>query len=242
MIKASDITPGVSKHNVLISVNALVDLDVGMYKLIRDEYLDPSVFNQDFLLKASIMEYIQTSYYRTEDNLLYPISIIDDHELLDEYCAQFIKTEYNTIYDKATYTDILEMIRLFIASKEANITIYYYGDYVKSQLENDIKDGTLPSKISLLDAKELKSPSVINKFDQIYIRSIYELDEFALKGLESPKNFYISNFGPNFDSKGNLKRTTSLKIIQMGQLMHNILIYTLYNQENVAIPTKGDNI
>ena len=83
MIKLDTLTPNF-RQNALISINALIDIDIGLFTLIKEQYLDPSIFNVDYFKESNILDYINTTYYRKVDNPLYLISNINDKNLLDE--------------------------------------------------------------------------------------------------------------------------------------------------------------
>ena len=77
MINVDGVTPNY-KQNVIISVNALIDVDTGLFKLIRDEYLDPNVFNAKYFTESSIVDFITTTYYIfIEYNYIIYISIMN---------------------------------------------------------------------------------------------------------------------------------------------------------------------
>lgn len=231
MIKLDGLTPDF-QQNVLISVNALVDIDIGLFLLIKDEYLDPSVFNADFFRKSNILDFIKTTYYRSQDNPLYPVSILKDHKQLDEYYVEFYTTLYQQIYDRAVYTDVLSMIELFTESHEIAVNVMYYKDYSLEKLKNDQEEGTIPEEVQFISGVDMK-PSVLNNFDQIYLRSVTEFDVLPVKQLQSPKSFYISSFGPNFGETGKIKRSKGLNDIMTSKLMHEIATFDMYNNKNL---------
>ena len=231
MIKLDTLTPNF-RQNALISVNALIDIDIGLFTLIKEQYLDPSIFNVDYFKESSILDYINTTYYRKVDNPLYLISNINDKNLLDEYYVDFFKSAYNDIYDRSTYTDMLSVVEMFIDSKEIDVSILYYKDYSFEELKKDQEKGILPPSLKFIDAKSIK-PTQLNEFKEIYVRSVTELDVLPIKKLISPKNFYISSFGPNFSENGQIKRNEGLINIMTSKLMHDISIFDIYNQKNI---------
>ena len=226
MIKIANITPGYSQ-NALISVNALVDIDIGLYNLIKEQYLDPSVFNEELLKSISIIDMINMTYFRKEDNPLYDISCIDNKKELDDYYMQFMENQYKEIFDRSIYTDVLKLIDLLLESNEVKITILYYSDYAKEQMEKDQELGKLNKSIQFISIKEL--PKKVNTFNEIYLRSIYEFENLKDEYFTSPKVFYISTFGKNYDSLGRLIKLPSIDKIMTSKLMHEIFTFSLYN-------------
>ena len=232
MINVDGVTPNY-KQNVIISVNTLIDVDTGLFKLIRDEYLDPNVFNAKYFTESSIVDFITTTYYRIEDNPLYPVSIIHDKDVLDSYYIEFMQTQYNEIYDKSVYTDVLPMIELFIDSKEIDVTILYYRDHALEKLQRDQEAGKINKAVKFVPAKDIKAGK-LNEYNQIYIRSVNELDVLPIKQLMSPKTFYISTFGPNYNIEtGKIKRTSGLNDIITSKLMHELVTFDMYSNKNM---------
>ena len=240
MIKQINITPdSYHIHNALISVNALVDIDAGLYHLIKEQYLDPSVFNEELLKSMSIKDIINTTYFRRNDNPLYDISCISDRKELDNLYMEFLEKRYNDIFDRSVYTDLKSVVNAFIESNEVNITVLYYSKYAKEQLERDQAEDKLNKKIEFISKEEL--PKRIDSFDEVYLRSIYEFDNFDDNKLTKPKVFYISTFRRNYDELGRLIKLPAIEKIMTSKLMHEIFTYSLYNIENIHKDSEGDN-
>ena len=241
MIKLDRLTPNF-KQNILISVNALIDIDVGLFRVIHDEYLDPSAFDTDYFNKSNVLDYIKTTYYRTQDNPLYSIASKNcDHNILDEYYMEFYKTEFNKIYDKSVYTDVLELVNLFCSNSNGELSVFimYYQDYSLEKLKIDQDNGTIPKEVEFISGKEMK-PKTLNEFDQIYLRSVTEFNILPIKSLQSPKTFYISSFGPNYGESGRIKRSKGLNDIMTSKLMHEIATFDMYNNKNIQYTKNED--
>ena len=73
----------------LISINALIDTDIGLYNLIKESFLNYSVFRRDFFAKPQ-KEIIKALYYRMEDN---PLAIMVNDNIpkndIEDYYKQF---------------------------------------------------------------------------------------------------------------------------------------------------------
>ena len=231
------------KQNVLISVNALIDLDIGLMSLIKEDYMDPSVFNEKFFSESDIIDIINTTYFRKDDNPLYAVSIIKDYQQLDEYYMEFMTNMYNTIFDKAVYTDIVKMIDLFIDTDEIDISILYYTDYAKEQMEKDQQEGKLNPNVTFIDSKTMRGKD-LDKFGQIYLRSIFEFDALPIDDLTSPKTFYISTFMPNYNKDKSLKRTEVINKLMGATLRHDFTTFDLYNLKNIIRnkPEENNNV
>ena len=241
MIKSEGITPN-SRSSLLVSVNALIDIDIGLFKLIKEEYLDPTVFDIEFFKKASLLDYIRTTYYRTELNPLYDISIIKDKHLLDSYYIEFNKEAFNDIFDRSDYTDVLKSLSLFQATQEIEINILYYNGYTKESLLEDQEKGILNKSYNLISLDDVIDKKLINKFNTIFLRSIYELDSLPIDDIDFSKNFYISSFRANFDELGRLLTIPSFeKLTSNKKNNHEFSIFDMYNPAIVKPPIKDNN-
>lgn len=233
MIKLNAQTANYRKQNILISINSLIDIDVGLMYLIKEQYLDPTVFSQEIFETYSIVDFIKKTYFRTEMNPLYDVAVIEDWKLLDDYYMEFNKEMYNDIYDRSTYTDVISMIYMFIDAGEFDVSILYYRDYSKEQLEKDIEEDKLPKEVKLVDAKTLTGRE-LDKYDEIYLRSVYELDRLPIDNFTYPKSFYISSFRTNFDADFNIMRTDPLnKLMSESKLNHELSVFSMYNSKNI---------
>ena len=241
MIKQLEgVTPNYRQHT-LISMNALVDIDIGLIKLIREQYLDPSVFNVELLSSASIIDVINTTYMRTDQNPLYDFASITDKKTLDEYYVEFFTTVYNDIYDRSTYTDILHLIDLFIDTNEMDVSILYYNDYALSQFKKDQENGVLSPDVEFVNAKTARTKDLDN-FDQFYFRSIYELDKLQLSDLKRSKTFYISSFRPNYYPENlQLRKTEALNALTTSKLYHSFAIFDIYNSSIFHKKEEGES-
>ena len=233
-------TPGYSKQNVLVSINALVDTDIGLYNLIKEQYLDPGVFDIEYFKNSSILDFIETTYFREDDNPLYLIANKDNlnKDLLDAFYIDFYKNVFKDIYDRSTYTDILHLINSFVDTGEIDVTILYYNKYCLDKLKEDQKD-QLDSKVNFIYFEDLTSEK-LDSYTQIFLRSIYEVDQLPINGFTSPKCFYFSSFRPNIDmKKKDLKRTDVLNELMTGKLHHDISIFDMYNNEVIDCSFKN---
>ena len=238
-MKLDGLTPNFNQK-VLISVNSLIDIDIGLLLLIQKEYLDPSVFDVSYFKKSTIIDFIKTTYYRSEGNPLYSISVIKDHKLLDSYYMEFFQTSYEQIYDMSVYTDVLSMIELFLETNEISVDVLYYKDYSITRLAVDQALGKLPESLKFISINDLKSKE-FNEYNQVYLRSVTEFDVLPVKSLISPKSFYISSFGPNFSETGRIKRSKGLNDIMTSKLMHEIAIFDMYSNKNIQYKKEDKN-
>lgn len=214
---------GAGKMAPLISFNTIFDLDIGLVNLIRDEYLDKSIFNEDFFNRSKI-DIISDIYFRKEDNPLYILSNESvDRKILDEYYSEFIETCQDKIIDKSITTEVINLISLFGTTNEIFTTIFYYTDKQREALEDEpLLENVSKVKITDIDKNDLE-----NTYFQFYIKTVDELEYFKnLKG----KSFYISDYGPNMNENGtDIKDTESLSITVSN--INNINIFSIYRED-----------
>lgn len=205
----------------LISFNTIFDIDVGLIQLIYDEYLEPKVFNVDTFNK-SLKDIIKLLYYRTEKNPLYLFANNNiSRDVLDQYYKEFTTKCMDDILSRVVSTEVINMIQLFVSSKEISPSILYY-----SEKQKEILDGEpILQRIPKISFKELNS-STINSFNQFFFKDIDELKPFIDCKM---KTFYISNLWLNLNKeRDDFRETEELKKI-IGHRNH-VNIFTLYNE------------
>ena len=216
------------QKSVLIDFDCFIDTDVGLIRLIKEQYLDSSVFNIE-LFKLNIFSIIDILYNRKDVNPLYSFSIKEDKELLDNYYLEFLSKKKEDILKLSVTTDIKQLILFFL--KEKNIDISF--------LVKDVEEASV-----LLGQEELKGCKIIfekdetdySKYDQFYFKYINE--DRLNKFIFPYKTYYFST------SKINLNQDNSdiIDIPLIDKIIINrgeIQIIDLYNME---IINKGKEI
>ena len=111
------------KSKILIPFDLVVDTDFGLIKLIQEEYradiFDKTVLDSD---DESIKRYLVK---RTTPN---PLSILTSDKSIDEFYAQFIDREYETIFDRSVMTGIGEFCINLLVFSDFELYIQYTGD------------------------------------------------------------------------------------------------------------------
>ena len=210
----------------LISFNAICDTDIGLIRLINKEYLDKTVFDEEKCGLDNI-ELIKLLYYRSDFN---PLSVIakdpKDVKTLDEYYIQFMQKRIDDIIELSLYTEIYNLIKLYIDSREIFPTLLYYNEAQKQVLYNE-KDFSSLNKICIDTLPQKK----MDTFSQIFVKDVRELE--ALPSSTTDKTYYISSFRPNFFIENmELKRNKALEdIITTQYCKNNISIFDMYNED-----------
>lgn len=175
--------------NVLIPFELVVDVDMGLLKLIEfdyhnDEYFYPGVVNapeedQQYLLNI-----------RKHKN---PLSVImkDEHkDLIDDFYNQFIEKEYDQILTLSCNTSLAD---LSVALKVSMDQVIRLTILCKDKKQEDLlKFRKIPCFRTLVSKYESVD---LRNYDTIYVKDATDLDKF--KGDIFQKNIYIANYGFN---------------------------------------------
>lgn len=209
----------------LISVETIIDTDVGLIELIRHQYHNGEIFNLDFF-NQDFSDIVRCLYRRKEDNPLYLLANDNiSHDILDEYYKQFICDKYDDILDNSITTNMIDLLELFNISGDIKPIIYYYTDHQRELLSNI----DIVSKFKLVSYNELGDRS---KYTILYIKKIPEMKLFSDNVCTT---IYISTMRLNFqdDNYYKLKEPDYLqKFIDTN--INNITIFDLYKKDIIG--------
>ena len=227
----TDIISGVKvKMTPLISFHAIVDIDVGLINLIKQEYLDERIFNKDFFTQP-IYAIIADLYYRKERNpLLVFAKNKKDTETLNGYYEEFLERCYPEIIDKSVSTELLPLIETFNQTQEIRASILYYRPEELEALEQ-IPELSSNPKI-LLKTMSMKEKN--EKYGQFFLKTIEEADPFC--SCKS-KTFYFSASGINLTETNDDIKDSDI----LGDIMKNhnaISIFDLYKKDIIKRRTE----
>lgn len=164
----------------LFDFQVLCDTDLGLYKLIKSEYYDRSVFD-NYLFDSNDMRFVKTKILsRDHYNPLFIFckkGIMKDEELDDLY-RQFLDEEYEKIIDLSSPTAILSIASVSNSiNKMVNVTILCKNNKEKEWISK------YNSKIKCIIGEYDNFD--VTKYDTLYIKDIYSL---LLLNQESIKN------------------------------------------------------
>lgn len=216
-----NIINGTSKMVPLISFHTIVDIDVGLIRLINTEYLNKEVFEESFF-KRRLWDIIKDLYHRKESNPIFLFAKdINNREILDQYYKEFLELRLDDILDRSVTTEMINLISYFNESSEINPVILYYNDNQKRILE-DLSILDKNQKISLEDAKRNKE-----SFSQFYFKLVEEAEPFS-KILA--KTFYFSTHALNLSEDNNDIKDSAIidDIIKVGNA---ISFFDLYRKD-----------
>jgi hypothetical protein len=209
------------RSELLIDFNTLVDTEIGLFELIRREYLDPDVFNVE-LLNSDIKKLLSLLITREEVNPLYLIANDNiDRKDLDDYYKEFMETKY---IDILIYSVTTEMERLIALSKsEPSVHVTFLCN---SKAEIDLLkfiNGLKDIKYHTILSKDINDVSIYTSYYFKYITD--DLSKYIFKF----KNYYFSSYKLNFDNEMKfIKREYIDKINSMGG---EIYMMDLYNRK-----------
>lgn len=177
----------------LFDFQLLCDIDLGLYRLIKQDYYDRSIFDNG-LFDSNDELFIRTILlYRKTTNPLFTFSRNDslsDQEKNDIY-QEFLDTEYTKILDLSTPTTILKMASISNNTNNiVNVTILCRSE----EEERWIKKYNSKLKCIIADYKDLD----ISIYDTIYIKDIHILELLDQKSIIK-KNIIFGNYSFNME-------------------------------------------
>lgn len=208
----------------LFSFHTIIDTDIGLLNLIRNQYLDERVFKKDFF-ETPFYEQIYNLYHRKEDNLLYLFAKHpEDKETLDGYYHEFLEKCYDEILEMSISTEVFHLFQSCILSPEFKVSILCYDQREIDFIEKE-PDFAGAEKI-LLSSLNQKSK---NKYEQFFFKKIEEIEEF--RNLIA-KTFYISTFGVNLNElEDDLKEYETIYYVIKRK--NNISLFDMYDKEKI---------
>lgn len=213
----NNLVSGDTKISPLIHFDCLIDSDYGLIELIKQEYLDPSIFDIEFFKKSKI-EIIKALYNRSKDNPLSLISSLPDNELDDLY-SQFIDQRYYDILNNSVSTEIANLIELFNSVGDIKSTILCNNEIQ----EKIIKETDYLRKYKIICCDKGKYYST-NIFNCTYFKKIEDIDTINDPNITT---YYLSTFGPNLtEDRQDIKKSDIID--QIANKRYNIHLIDLY--------------
>lgn len=162
------------KSNILVSFDSIIDIDIGLMRLIKMEY-NTDFFYQDIV---NAPEFIWKDLLERR-NIPNPLSIIMDDETEEEMDLsqniydQFINEEYSKILDLSPLGALANVVNSNMYSKDLlRLTVLCKNELEKSIL--DIKGVTYNEAI-ICDRKEIYTP----KFEIISEKNVWDYLDYV---------------------------------------------------------------
>lgn len=220
-MEPNSIINGDMKMSPLISFYSIVDTDIGLIRMIKDQYLNQSVFDIDFF-KRNILNIIYDLYNRKEENPLLLFANDKSNEKLNQYYIDFLNEKSKEILDLSYTTDMERLVNLFEDSSEIIPTILCYD---KDQIDV-LNDTDLYKNIDKVLLSELLEKDKY-RYTQYYFKTIDEAEPFL---NAKAKTIYFSTCGRNLNEDYNDFRESDI-IDTLVARNNQINLITLYQKD-----------
>jgi hypothetical protein len=204
---------------LLIDFNCYVDTEVGLIKLIRNNFLDDSIFDVD-KIKGNMRSIILSLIERKEANPLYLFSkdSVNKNDL-DDYYKEFMEDEYDNIISLSVTTEINSLLQLFKTEPSIHVTFL-----CNKQIEIDILKETLKNDNTYKYILEDQDNIDYSKYNTYFFKYI---DDRVLKYIYDSKSYYFSTHKLNFGEDNMSRPDIVNKIIANGGTIEIMDLYNL---------------
>lgn len=178
----------------LFDFQALCDTDLGLYRLIKEDYYDRSVFDND-LFDSNDERFIKTILLSRRQfnplNIFCKKNALTQSEIDDLY-QEFLDKEYDRILQLSPYTTIMNIASISNnTNKIVNVIVLCASEKEKEW----INKYNLKLKCIIADYKDFD----LRKYDTIYIKDIYTLTLFKQESIKN-KNIIFPRFMFNLET------------------------------------------
>lgn len=218
--------------DILIPFDLVVDLDMGLLKLVRFEYNNNDYFYKGIL--QGMDDCLRYSLMTREDPNPLSIAAVnpDDHETLDEFYKQFMEREYTKIMNLSQDTAISDLTKVSgmtsASDRIVRITIMCRSEEEK-KLINLRKMN--PFRIIVSSPEKVD----LSQYKALFVKNTYDLDMY--RNVEA-LNLYIANYGFNLVKDPSRSNAPGLPIDIVAKYSkdNEINIFTVYNLDPDKIP------
>lgn len=218
--------------DILIPFDLVVDLDIGLLKLVRFEYSNNDYFYKGIL--QGMDDCLRYSLMTREDPNPLSIAAVnpDDHETLDEFYKQFMEREYTKIMNLSQDTAISDLTKVSgmtsASDRIVRITIMCRSEEEK-KLINLRKMN--PFRVIVSNPEKID----LSQYKALFVRNVYDLDMY--RNVEA-LNLYIANYGFNLVKDPSHSNAPGLPIDVVAKYSkdNEINIFTVYNLDPDKIP------
>lgn len=213
---------------VLMPFNVLIDTDVGVWKLIQDEYHNEVFFLPGML---DVLDVHKKYMMMTRDtrNPLLTILTEPSEELADDFYNQFMEKEYNNILEKSPTTDVCKILDTMRITKSniIRLTILCRNEEEKQCiLDRDIvHDSIIVGEMEKISLSE---------YGVIFIKDVKDLDSF--RRVEG-KIIYIANYGFNiYKDPESVNPILPFEVIERYSGENEFYVYSVYHIDPKDVP------
>lgn len=214
------------KEFPIMKFEQVVDIEVGLLKLINDKYHDIDTFYWS-IMEAPTKVQLWLLYDRKRKN---PLTImakdVDNKELLDSYYQEFLEKEYVYILKHSIVTNLYKAIKKFIQVKGITPIIVCNNDMEANYL---IKlDKETFSKCNIIVEKKYEN-AITEINDVIYLKSIDEVIPILAK--IQYKHIYLAGYRYNYEDK---EKTTLLHdYATLISGLETVRVYSPYGEKDM---------
>lgn len=200
-------------NELLVEFESLVDLDLAMYKFIKNKFADSEYVDQELINEKDIRAVIYALLNRKHIN---PLEIIMPGVETTNLYLDIINNHYEELLEYATAYDTFGLMITFLNNASSvNITVW-----CKSKLEEDFikKLNPILNTIVIPNRKDI----VLSKYTVIYVKYIAYLAEYS--NIEG-KHIYIAAAKYNMEEDKDMVSTLCCLYTDVN-IMHLIDLYT----------------
>jgi hypothetical protein len=211
----------------LIPFNCLFDYDVGLIKLIKQFYNDPSVFNQNTLDRLySNKDIVEFVFNSDSQNIIMDIMNNPDEEIATEYYTQFMEREYSEILKNSVYTGLLNLVEKLDNESDATYSIVCLRKEEIRFMNTYLKEFRVETPEDIIPR--------ISIFHQYFFKTTVNDPYFDIfKQYPEGETIYILDYRRNFKPNGEIMPNQDLLILEA---KHNR--FSLINSYNENITRK----
>lgn len=213
---------------VLMPFNVLIDTDVGVWKLIQDEYHNEVFFLPGML---DVLDVHKKYMMMTRDtrNPLLTILTEPSEELADDFYNQFMEKEYNSILEKSPTTDVCKILDTMRITKSniIRLTILCKNEEEKQCIldRNIVHDSIIVGEMEKISLSE---------YGVIFIKDVKDLDSF--RRVEG-KIIYIANYGFNiYKDPESVNPILPFEVIEKYSGENEFYVYSVYHIDPKDVP------
>lgn len=207
----------------LIPFECIVDIDMGLIKLLKYDYRNLEYFFPGILDGPDECIEYGLLMRKHRNPLVVPTNMQKvDMETIDNWYMQFMEKEYEQIVNLSICTDVANMIKLSSYNKDKIIksTILCNNNFERDTI---LKRSIGQTRVIVANRQDFD----ITQYDAVYMKDVYDIQSF--KGVFG-KSIYIANYGFNLIDN----TETDDIILDFEPLMNYIddnelRIYSVYN-------------
>lgn len=206
--------------DILIPFECIIDIDMGLIKLLKFEYRNTDYFFPGILDGPDDCVKLALVQRENRNPLVIPTNMQKvDEDTINEWYKQFIEREYNHIIELSPATSLADMVKL---SSHNSDQVIKTTILCNTEEEEKIIQARSFGETQTIIAD--RSHFDISKYDALYIKDVYDIECYdKIIG----KSIYVANYGFNILDNDNivLDYTPLIKYLDDNE----IRVYTVYN-------------